>query len=246
MPCPTKNPDGTPFIQERCNPDRPDYPTERNVGYVYINFTPYTNLTGTLGLSYDALKDYVDFKVNKFNPKFGVQWNVTDNLRLRLAWFETVKSFLVANQTIEPTQVAGFNQLFDDVNGTKARRMGIGLDARIASNLYGGIELSRRNLEVPQFTEQGTTSTDNTEKQQERLYQAYLYWVPHPHWAVRGESRFEKFTRAEESFDPAQIETLSTPVSLKYFHPSGILTNFTTTYIRQELKSLDESEEDPT
>ena len=52
-------------------------------------------------------------------PKVGLQWNITDNLRLRLAWFENVKSALAANQTLEPTQVAGFNQLFDDINGTR-------------------------------------------------------------------------------------------------------------------------------
>ncbi len=59
------------------------------------------------------------------------------------------KSALVANQTLEPTQVAGFNQLFDEYNGTKAQRMGIGGDARIANNVYGGVELSKRHLEVP-------------------------------------------------------------------------------------------------
>ena len=41
------------------------------------------------------------------------------DLRLRFAWFETVKPALIANQTLEPTQVAGFNQLFDDTNGTR-------------------------------------------------------------------------------------------------------------------------------
>ncbi len=29
--------------------------------------------------------------------------------------------------------------------------MGVGIDARIANNLYGGFELSARNLDVPDF-----------------------------------------------------------------------------------------------
>ena len=57
-------------------------------------------------------------KVQKVNPKFGVQWNITDDLVLRGAVFRTVKPALVNNQTLEPTQVAGFNQLFDDPNGS--------------------------------------------------------------------------------------------------------------------------------
>lgn len=232
--CPTTQTDGKTFDQKLCNPDILDFPTERNVGYVYTNFTALTNLSGTLGLSYDSLRDGVGFEVNKFNPKLGAQWNIIPGLRLRLAWFETVKSFLIANQTLEPTQVAGFNQLFDDVNGTKARRMGIGLDARMAENFYGGVELSKRDLEVPSFTDQDTSN--GSQKQHERLYNAYIYWLPHPYWAIRGESRFEKFTRAARSFEATRIETLSTPFSVNYFHPSGILANFTTTYVRQELE----------
>ena len=55
-------------------------------------------------------------KVDKVNPKFGVEWNVTDDLVLRGAVFRNVKPALVNNQTLEPTQIAGFNQLFDDTN----------------------------------------------------------------------------------------------------------------------------------
>ncbi|SFO36937.1 FecR family protein [Nitrosospira briensis] len=213
----------------------------RNTGYFYINFSPIKNLSWTLGLGYDSLKGRADFEVNKFNPKLGMQWNITDSLRLRLAWFETVKSFLIANQTIEPTQVAGFNQLFDDVNGTKARRKGIGLDARVAANLYGGLEVSARDLMVPQFI---GDEPAREQKQEERLYYAYLYWVPHPYWAIRGESRFEKFMRAPAELgvaDPNRIETLSAPVSFNYFNPSGIFATFTTTYVRQELRRTESS-----
>ncbi|PTQ83084.1 FecR family protein [Nitrosospira multiformis] len=215
----------------------------RNTGYFYMNFNPIKNLSWTLGLGYDSLKDQENFEVNKFNPKLGMQWNITANLRLRLAWFETVKSFLIANQTIEPTQVAGFNQLFDDVNGTKARRKGIGLDARVATNLYGGLEASVRDLAVPFFLKR---ELSREEKQQERVYSAYLYWIPHPNWAIRGESRFEKFTRAPSENldidDPFRIETLSAPLSLNYFNPSGIFATVTTTYVRQELRRMESLE----
>ena len=50
------------------------------------------NVSTTLGLSYDSYKGESGFQVNKFNPKFGLQWDITANLRLRLAWFESVKS----------------------------------------------------------------------------------------------------------------------------------------------------------
>jgi hypothetical protein len=51
---------------------------------------------------------------------------------LRGAAFQVVKPIIVANRTIEPTQVAGFNQLFDDPLGTEARGAGVELAGRVA------------------------------------------------------------------------------------------------------------------
>ncbi len=53
------------------------------------------------------------------------------------------------NQTLEPTQVAGFNQLFDDPTGTKSERWGVGIDHRFSPVLTGGVEISQRNLRFP-------------------------------------------------------------------------------------------------
>ncbi|MCC2681881.1 MAG: TonB-dependent receptor [Nitrosospira multiformis] len=237
-PCPSTDiPEGEPFDPSECEPDRRNYKKRRNTAYFYANLNPVKNLSGTLGLSYDSFEDGVGFEVNKFNPKFGLQWNIIPNLRLRLAWFEMVKSFLIANQTLEPTQIAGFNQLFDDVNGTKSRRKGIGLDARITNNVYSGIELSTRDLKVPLFNEED--KLDKMEKQRERLYYAYVYWLPHPYWVIRGESRFEQFNRAaigRSINDPSQIETLSAPLSLNYFNPYGLFGGVTTTFVKQEME----------
>ncbi|MEP6879448.1 MAG: TonB-dependent receptor, partial [Nitrosospira sp.] len=223
--------------------------SERTNGYVYTNVKLPKNLNLTLGLSYDSYKDTPDsssvpqsvyesqkLAFDKANPKFGMQWDITSGLRLRLAWFETVKSALIANQTIEPTQIAGFNQLFDDLNGTRTQRMGIGLDTHAAKNIYGGFEVSARDLEVPLVSDD--LSLAYTQKQKEKLYRAYFYWLPHPHWAIRGEPQLEKFTRGALSAGPAPslIETFSTPVSVNYFNPNGIFSKFTATYVRQKLE----------
>ena len=50
---------------------------------------------------------------DQFNPKFGVTWNPFTNTTLRAAAFRTLKRTLITDQTLEPTQVAGFNQFFD-------------------------------------------------------------------------------------------------------------------------------------
>jgi tetratricopeptide (TPR) repeat protein len=213
---------------------------ERENAYAYSNFNYAAKVDATLGLSYDSYKNGVDTKFDTFNPKFGLQWNISDALRLRFAWFETVKAALIANQTLEPTQVAGFNQLFDDTNGTRSRRMGVGLDAYFTKSIYGGVEVSERDLKVP-FVDQAFVLSA-TEKQQERLYRSYLYWLPHANWAVNGEFQFERYTRNATDIGgadkPYQIQTLSAPLIINYFHPSGFFSKFTTTYVQQNLQRL--------
>ncbi|MEP6880120.1 MAG: TonB-dependent receptor, partial [Nitrosospira sp.] len=196
------------------DPCSSDYSRGRSNGYIYTNFSFPRNVTTTLGMSYDSFKEGIGRGFDKFNPKFGLQWNITSALRLRLAWFETVKPALIANQTLEPTQVAGFNQMFDDTNGTKARRKGIGLDATVVKDLYAGVEVSRRDLEVLGLDVSSTLQL--FDKQQESLFRSYLYWLPHINWAVRGEYQFEKFTRASTDFgdEPIQIRNSNMPLTI--------------------------------
>ena len=127
--------------------------------YSYLKYPP--DLTWTLGLSYDSFEESA-IDSSDVNPKVGLEWNITDYLRVRLAAFRTIKPALVANQTIQPTQVAGFNQFFDDENGTKSWRYGFGVDAKIAANLYAGAEFSRRDLDDPE------ASTGNIEVSRRR------------------------------------------------------------------------------
>lgn len=223
-----------------CERENQDFRRERHNGYLYANIGLPRNIIATVGGSYVSLQEGVDFRLDKFNPKLGLQWDITSGLRLRLAWLETVKSALIANQTLEPTQVAGFNQLFDDVNGTRARRKGIGIDARVTENWYGGVEVSERNLEVPSFVARDMTFS-KSESQQENLYRAYLYWLPHHYWSARGEFQLEKFARSAATVSdfrqPYQIETAIAPINISYFHPSGVFGKLTATYVHQEVKS---------
>jgi hypothetical protein len=45
---------------------------------------------------------------------------------------------MINNQTIEPTQVAGFNQFFVDAEGTDAWRYGIAMDQKFSKDLFAG------------------------------------------------------------------------------------------------------------
>jgi tetratricopeptide (TPR) repeat protein len=193
--------------------------------YSYANITFPNNFTWTLGLGYDSF-DNESVVIHKVNPKFGLQWDINVDIRFRAAYLETLKRQLVVEQTVEPTQVAGFNQFFDDSNGTLAELYGIGLDAKLSENAYGGCEFSRRNLDVP--------IGDQIDQEKEDLYRAYGYWTPHSNWALSAEYRFERFRGAADTLSLTKLETASIPLSVRYFSPLGVFGEIEISFVRQE------------
>jgi tetratricopeptide (TPR) repeat protein len=211
-------------------------------GYVYTYLRYPAQITWTLGVSFDSFDDFDDQpstnleigSLNKANWKLGLAWNLTPSTTLRLAAFRVLKRSLVVDQTIEPTQVAGFNQFFDDPNGTVSRRYGLALDHRFSLKVYGGIELSRRDLEVPVI---GAGIKDR----QEDLLKAYLYWTPHTNWVLKLEFEREDFDRREPFGEPPSNTNL-VPFGIGYFDPSGFFARLVTTYVNQEVE-VSEGEE---
>ena len=203
-------------------------------GYVYGDLNLPRAVTWTLGIGYTSTEQDPDDD-REVTPKLGIQWQITDRLRIRAAATRTVKRSLVVNQTLEPTQVAGFNQFFDDANGTRSDRYGIGLDARLTEGLYAGVEASKRDLDVPVLiTPGGTGAKENPD---ELLYRGYLYWAPLSDWAFTAETVYDKF-KNNDSFDvqaPTKVTTLSFPVFARYFNSLGIFGEVGATYVRQEV-----------
>jgi hypothetical protein len=165
--------------------------------------------------------------------KVGFQWDITDHLRLRAAYLRTLKRLLVVDQTIEPTQVAGFNQFFDDFNGTRTELLGAGLDIKATDGLFAGFEFTRRNLDVP-IPPRDVTIRTLTDDQTEDLYRAYIYWTPHPRWALSTEYRFESLR--SEILPPNELETTTIPLSIRYFSPLGVFAELGATFVQQDIE----------
>lgn len=217
-------------------------------GYVYGSVNFPDPVTWTVGLSVD---DYEEgpLEVDKVNPKFGVQWNVTDDFTLRGAVFRTVKPALVSNRTIEPTQVAGFNQFFDDVNATEAWRWGGGADWRITKELFVGAEATWRDLDVPfLLDEDGDGANDEAvlEDWDEQSHRAYLFWTPIPELSLSAEFAYDRFESEEgigtDGFGfPLRVETFSVPLAARYFHPDGFFAGIGVTFVDQDVDRTEAS-----
>jgi predicted Zn-dependent protease len=234
--------------------------------YVYTKQHLPANITTTLGLSFEYLdNELLNFNAGTFfadgsselstqnptlvkrqqlNPKFGITWSPVDNLTFRGAIFKTLTRRLAANQTIEPTQIAGFNQFFDDNNHARAWRYGVGVDYKPTKNVFMGGELSWRDSRQP-FGNPGAPLDRN-----ELSHLAYVYWMAAEWLALRSEYRFDKQNRAfivgngDDSF-PQSIATHHVTLSASFFHPSGLFTRLTGTYLNQHVANVTDFDDNP-
>ena len=237
-----------PLIPDTAVTSRDKQDTDHFNAYVYAQIPALQSLNFTVGASYDAfdLRNTEDLtvngsalppeksnlKVNEFNPKFGVTWQATTDTTVRAAAFKTVKRSLVSNQTIEPTQVAGFNQFFDDPAGTRATRYGLAADHVFTTDLSSGLEYSWRDTEVTVVgSDLGDLDWD------EQFGRAYLYWTPHPQLSASAEYQYEQFDRDQAftgEFSATRVRTHKVPLGINYFHPNGLIGKLKATFIDQK------------
>ena len=216
--------------------------------YAYANVKPATNVTLTAGGSFDHLSGDltgvglgVDVGRDQFNPKVGVIWNPVPSTTVRAAAFRTLKRTLVTNQTLEPTQVAGFNQFYDDSDLTEGWRYGGAIDQKFGKDVFGGVEYSRRDLTVPFIDLESNTQEAPWN---ESLARAYLFATPHRWLGLRAQYIFERFERDEEcevggareclTAGFKNVKTQRVPLGIAFFHPSGLSASLTATYWDQE------------
>ena len=209
-----------------------DTDTRHRNAYMYGRFNPHQALSITVGASADALDGSGPiFTRHQINPKLGLTWQAGAGTRVRMAAFRMLKRTLIADQTIEPTQVAGFNQLFDDGAGTDAWRFGAALDHDLGPSAFVGAEISARHLEVPVRRGALPSLLLNWEEQSAR---AYGYWTPRPWLALNAEYLFERFERDPDvPADFLNLRTHQVSLGMRLHDPTGFFAAVEATGVRQ-------------
>lgn len=210
-------------------------------GYAYSNILFSDSLLWTIAGSYDYSRQgpllsrpagHEQLQRNQLNPKTGIQAAIYDNVLIRAAIFRNSRTFSFVHRSIEPTQLAGFNQSFDDPLGTESWTYGAGLDARISKSFYAGTEFLWRQLGVPFFSiARGRWHTQNWH---ETLYSAYFYWLLSNEFALNSNPIVENF-RSGSSSNP-RVQTTTVPITLRYFGPSGIFAAAGINFVHQDVR----------
>jgi Tfp pilus assembly protein PilF len=184
---------------------------------------------------------------NQVNPKLGITWSVNANTTLRAAAFRTLKRTLVTDQTLEPTQVAGFNQFFDDPSTTRSWVYGGAIDQKFSRRLFGGVEFTKRDLTIPQtlIDIENNVTTIRQRVGDERVARAYLFGAPHEQLTLGAEYEYENLDVRLEvpapdelpsaiGFGFSKVKTHRLPLSARYFHPSGFGAVASATFLKQD------------
>jgi tetratricopeptide (TPR) repeat protein len=211
--------------------------TEHTTLYAYSNLSLPMRVLVTIGCSADFQDSMVDNK-EQFNPKFGLTWQPAEATTVRAAVFRTLQRRMIYAQTVEPTQVAGFNQFYDDFEATDTWQYGIGLDQKLPGHAYTGVEYTYRDMDVPFMAFRPETGSVSTEEDdwREQMGRWYLYWPVADSLALTADYFYEHL-RHEQWDGPQGVRKLTTHrivPGIRYFHPSGLTAEIAASYIDQQ------------
>ena len=123
--------------------------TDRDTAFGYAQWRVLPSLTLHGGADYVRFKDLDLPHAERINGKLGAVFRPAGGTTLRAAVFQGVSGSRYDAESLAPTQFAGFNQVFDEIAGTRWRRAAVAVDQRLGAGLSGGLEASWRRLDAP-------------------------------------------------------------------------------------------------
>jgi len=205
--------------------------------YAYGNLILTPSLLATVGLSYDDFRPDDFSSRSELNPKLGVTWKPFDETSVRFASYKTLKRRINADQALEPTQIAGFNQFVDDINGAIARGLGGAIDQAMGK-IRVGMTVEKRTVEVPVLV--GQPYAD----QEEHKSAAYFVWLPTRHLVFRAALSRENYVQddgvALGSHSPKELLTWQVPLSVQVYFDRGFSGYVSAQYVNQNADLFDE------
>jgi tetratricopeptide (TPR) repeat protein len=176
-------------------------------------------------------------------PGLGLIVRPSARWMVRAAAGRSLKRPLTVNQTLAPTQIAGFSVLVDELDATITDQVGLATEYRATDWLRVGLdgalrESSRDELRFDQRTGGNDTVSAGTSEETAR---AYVYLLPSDNLAASFSveaARYHRSWRDSEGL-PIRIATVSVPAELRYFAPSGLFAGTRLRYLRQQVSEAE-------
>jgi outer membrane receptor protein involved in Fe transport len=240
------------------NPSYGTTPSDASRTYTYSTWHLGRDIDLTAGVAYGRVKfsaasvppsDERTRTEEEVDPKAGIVFRLTPTTTLRGTYFETLGAAGNADlESIEPTQIAGFNQLFDDPPGTRTRAGGVGLDQKIAKWTYVGMEAMWRNPKWSLGKDLQPARVNSTDDvvvplhAQERSLRAHVYQVLH-----RTTTATIDYTLLDREDDSSFLGDVTDDHSLthrirlglNYFDPHGWFSGLGATWRHQRLEDFE-------
>jgi len=180
-------PPGPPIPPETTSTSSSSDNMSKNI-YLYTHLKPLEFMDLTLGLSREQ---YINSSttIENTNPKIGARLSLTDKIIVNFAYISSLKRNITANQTVEPTQVSGFNQFFDDFNGSKIHNYSFSFKYQSSQNLYTGLSFTTREISFPIYANNKAAFHDI----EEYTKNVYLYYNLNLNTSLSFEYTQEKF-----------------------------------------------------
>ena len=202
--------------------------------YIYEDITfGTTNIL--LGVSNDDQNDNVtNLYVNQINPKIGIRQSFF-GVNARVAYYRTLKRPLINNQTLEPSNIVGFVQVYDEPQGADSQNYAIAFDYSKTTSLLMGTEFTKRNLLVPLLS----NGKQIDEGQNERIGRFFVSWLPTKNFSLNMSYEYldqeRELTNSITLNVPYELTTQKIPLSLKFFSNYGFTYAMTASYFNQEI-----------
>ncbi|OZG73003.1 hypothetical protein BTA51_13695 [Hahella sp. CCB-MM4] len=202
--------------------------------YTYLGYRFSEQLFLLLGAAYDnqettpqqTIKFYdiplptenAPDKLSEWSPKFGLEYSPVNEITMRLAAFKTIKRDIAADQTIEPVQVVGFNQVYDDINSAEVKVYAVGLDYVPDSGNHLGLESIFRKVNTPIEAFQEEPDQNQREFNYHRIY---FYHSFSDRMTMDLGHEFEDIDLVDKQFTANgniyRTKTFITPVGVNYY-----------------------------
>jgi hypothetical protein len=230
-----------------------DTSQDRLYGYLFYEKSPLFSLTG--GISHIREKRNNEDTTKKTYPKLGLKLEPKTGNAFRLAVFRNKASIIRTSlyETLEPTQIVGFNQLYDDIDLADSWNYAVSYQHRFSNDIQVGTSYLYRDLEtaidIQDLSTMPPSSTTDDIKYDDKYANLWFNWALSSHWAFGLEYSYNHYNLEKDLKSSTtvilapdgilKLETHRIPITISYYHPSGITSSLTTTYYDQNGKFVD-------